>query len=62
MITDQVKLACLERELVMRRRVYPGLIRKGVLTRTISDREIEVMTAIRDDYRAKVQPNLLDAG
>lgn len=60
--TDADKLACIERELKMRRRVYPNQIRLGRLSLTVAEHEIALMEAIRDDYRAKVQPSLLDAG
>jgi hypothetical protein len=55
-ISDQEKLACAERELAMRRVVYRGQVKRGVLAPTIARREIEVMEAIAADYRAKVQP------
>lgn len=61
-ITDLDKLACIERELKMRRRVYPNQIRLGRLSPTVAAHEITLMEAIRDDYRAQVQPRLLDAG
>jgi hypothetical protein len=56
--TDADKLACAERELSMRRKVYPGRIRQGLLTRGIADREIALMAAIAAEYRAKLQPKL----
>jgi len=54
MITDEDKLACVERELALRRQVYPNLIRKGVMTSAIARRQIELIEAIRDDYRVKI--------
>jgi hypothetical protein len=61
-ISDQDKLKCIEREIFLRLRVYPGLIRKGTMTSAGAEREIALMESIRDDYRAKMQPSLLDTG
>jgi hypothetical protein len=36
-------LGCLEREIAMRRRVYPGLVRAGKMTALESEREIQLM-------------------
>jgi hypothetical protein len=45
------KLKCVERELGMRKRVYPGLVRRGKMSVTESDYEIKTMESIADDYR-----------
>jgi hypothetical protein len=57
-ITDADKLACAEREIAMRRHVYPNRVRQGLMRPTSADREIATMEAIAADYRAKVQPTL----
>ena len=49
-ITPADKRACLERELRMRRRVYPRFVQTGKLTQAEADREIAVMEAILADY------------
>ena len=49
-LTD--KLACLERELWLRRQVYPRRVASGHMTEAVAIRECEVMMAIIDDYRA----------
>jgi hypothetical protein len=45
------KLACLERELKMRRRVYPRWITQGKMDASKAAHEIECMEAIVIDYR-----------
>jgi hypothetical protein len=57
--TDQIKLACIERELKLRKRHYPRWVKAGTLHEADARHEIAVMEAIRTDYRAKVQPDLL---
>ena len=49
-ITPADKRACIERELRMRRRVYPRFVQNGKLTQAEADREIAVMEAILADY------------
>lgn len=44
------KRQCLEREIRMRRRVYPRWVKDGRMTQAQADREIDVMTAILRDY------------
>jgi hypothetical protein len=48
-VTD--KLACIERELRYRARVYPRRIAEGRMTEGHARREIAVMEAIADDLR-----------
>lgn len=43
-ITEQIR--CAKRELAMRRRVYPGWVRKERMTMADAGREIEAMSAI----------------
>lgn len=49
-VTHEEKRACLEREIKMRRRVYPRWVQSGKMTQAQSDREIAVMEAILADY------------
>ena len=49
-ITTQMKRDCAEREVRMRRRVYPRWIEAGRMTQEQADREIAVMAAIAADY------------
>ena len=55
MISDRDKLKCLEREIALRRSVYPTLIDKGRLKPDTAAYEIEVMAAIAEDYRARIR-------
>jgi hypothetical protein len=50
-ITSKDKLQCVERELAFRFRVYDRLVVRGKMTRAEQEREIEVMSAIVEDYR-----------
>jgi hypothetical protein len=54
MITNKDKLECVERELSFRRRVYARLEENGKMTPQQRAREIELMEAIAEDYRALV--------
>lgn len=49
--SDEEKLKCIEREIKMRRRVYPRWVEAGKMTALQADREISVMESIADDYR-----------
>jgi hypothetical protein len=53
-ITNRDKLACCERELAFRNRVYTRLVVRGKMTKTEQGRELELMAAIVEDYRAAV--------
>ncbi len=55
MISDQEKLRCAERELRMRRFIYPKWVASGRITQLHADSEIAAMKAIADDYRAKIE-------
>lgn len=44
------KRACIERELKMRRRVYPRWVEAGRMTQAKADEEVAVMEAILADY------------
>ena len=48
--TTADKRAALQRELKMRRRVYPKWVRDGRMAAADADREIAVMEAILADY------------
>lgn len=60
-IDDQAKLKELEREIRLRRKVYPRLIAEGKMHQASADFQTEIMIAIADDYRRKVQPSLWGA-
>jgi hypothetical protein len=49
-ISREDKVACLRREIDMRREVYPRRIAKGAMTMEKASREINVMRAILEDY------------
>jgi len=49
-ITHDDKRACIEREIKMRKRVYPRWVEKGTMTQAQADREIATMEAILADY------------
>jgi hypothetical protein len=53
-MTDTEKLACVEREIAMRRRVYPRRVYNCQLSQEDADREIAFMEAIARDYRARI--------
>lgn len=55
MVTNRDKLECAERELKFRFRVYDRLVMRGKMTKAEQEREIELMSAIVEDYRALVQ-------
>ena len=47
------KIAVLEREVAMRRQVYPRLVAAGRMKQSTADRGVEVMLAILADYRGR---------
>lgn len=53
MISTAEKLASAQRELGMRKRVYPRWVEQGKMKQAAADREIEIMQAIVDDYLAE---------
>jgi hypothetical protein len=53
-VTDQDKFDCARRELNIRKRVYPHWVNNGRMKQASADREIEIMQAIADDYRSKI--------
>jgi hypothetical protein len=54
-ITAARKLKCVERELAMRQRVYPGWVLKGRMTADQARGEIAVMQAILEDYKNQAE-------
>jgi hypothetical protein len=48
-IADQIK--CVERELALRRNVYPKWVQRGKLTQAKADHELEAMAAVLDTLR-----------
>ena len=55
MITTAQKRTAAEREVKMRRRVYPRWVAQGRMTQAEADHQIRVMEAIAADY---AEPNL----
>ncbi|MCB0383789.1 MAG: hypothetical protein KDD43_00245 [Bdellovibrionales bacterium] len=53
MYTTEQKLACIERELRHRRRVYARLVDQGKMTEQKAEEEISMMEAIKQDYQDK---------
>lgn len=58
-ITETDKLHCAERELLYRRRVYERLVNNGKMTADTARREIALMEAIVQDYRARAEAERL---
>lgn len=52
-VDDQ--LACLERELRLRKRVYPGRIANGRMSAAQARHELAVMESLVREYRGKAQ-------
>lgn len=52
--TLQDQIACVEREIAMRERVYPHWVRGGRLKQDKADREIETMRAVLATLRGLV--------
>lgn len=47
------KLKCLDREIGMRKALYPSFVRRGKLSLESAEEEIAVLQNIRDDYAAQ---------
>jgi hypothetical protein len=54
-ISAAEKLACAQRELSMRRKVYPRWVLNGKMPRSKMDHEIRIMAEIVVDYERQVQ-------
>jgi len=55
MFTDQEKLRAAERELALRKRVYPNRVLTHRMRKEQAEREIAIMAEIAADYRAKCE-------
>ncbi len=55
MKTAAEKLACVEREIKMRKRVYPRWVADGRMTQQKADAEIATMEEIAEDYRVPAE-------
>ena len=55
MTTNREKLRCVQRELKMRKRVYPRWTEKGRMSVSEADYEIRTMEAIEEDYSMLVK-------
>jgi hypothetical protein len=51
MFTRAEKLAALEREIAMRKRVYPRFIAQNKMKQAEADRQVAIMEDIAEDYR-----------
>ena len=56
MIKPIDKLRCVEREIAMRKAVYPKWVESGRMKQAKADHEIAVMEAIADDIRNQIGP------
>lgn len=57
--TATEKLAEIDRELRLRRHVYPSRVAAGKLGQKMADRQIAIMEAIRADYAEKAEKERL---
>ena len=51
-VTNEEKIACLQREIDMRIRVYGRYMAEGKMSKSKAEREIEIMKAILFDYQS----------
>lgn len=58
-ITIEHKLKCIQRELMMRRRVYTRRVADGMMNQADAEREIQIMLAIEQDYLEHVEKERL---
>lgn len=49
--TNSDKFECLQREIKMRKRVFPRRVQQGKMKQAEADREIACMEAIAEDYK-----------
>ena len=59
-ITLNQKIDCLRRELRMRERVYPRQVTAGKMRPTDAALEIEIMTAVLNDYERQAAESIND--
>jgi len=57
--TDKEKLDAVQREIRMRRRVYPRRVQDNLMTADEAEWQIGIFEAIAKDYRDKIQPNMI---
>ena len=50
LFTATEKLECVQRELALRKRVYPRRVATGKMTQPLADRQLALMEAIVADY------------
>lgn len=55
MITTHEKMKCCERELAMRKRVYPRWVAAGKMTHREARYELDVMAAMLADYAVQTE-------
>lgn len=55
-MTEQIK--CVEREISMRKRVYPRLVKNGKMKQEQADFELAAMEAVLDTLNEKSEPSL----
>ena len=53
------KLEAVERELKLRRRVYPSLILRGRMKQSFADLQVAIFESIADDYRRQTETERL---
>lgn len=54
-ISSARKLQCIEREIGMRKRIYPRFVEKGKISKDFAEEEMAVLESIRNDYMDKRQ-------
>ena len=54
-ISTSQKLACVQRELRIRQRVYPGRVERGRMSPSKAAHELRCMAAILEDLRATLE-------
>ncbi len=61
-VTEYDKLQCAERELRLRERAYPRFVEQKKISAGRAELELEIMRAIVDDYRRRVEQQPASAG
>ena len=59
MASAQMKLDAVERELAMRRRVYPKFVEGAKMSAKFADEQILIFEEIAEDYRRQVESERL---
>lgn len=60
--TDAQKLFEIEREIVMRKRLYPRWVENGRMAQADADHRLAVLKAIAKDYAPAPEPDLFSEG